>query len=83
MTDPPDANHGSYQVLARRYRSRSFAELVGQEAIIRTLGNAGDIEGARALFEQLPKPRPQAVWKEMLRLCNQCGETSFAMHAQT
>ena len=40
MTDPPDANHGSYQVLARRYRSRSFAELVGQEAIIRTLGNA-------------------------------------------
>ena len=33
-------SHGSYQVLARRYRSRSFEELVGQEAIMRTLRNA-------------------------------------------
>ena len=31
---------GAYQVLARRYRSRSFEELVGQEAIMRTLRNA-------------------------------------------
>ena len=31
--------HG-YTVLARRYRSRSFSELVGQEAIARTLQNA-------------------------------------------
>ncbi len=30
----------AYQVLARRYRSRSFDELVGQEAIARTLRNA-------------------------------------------
>lgn len=29
-----------YTVLARRYRSRSFSELVGQEAIARTLQNA-------------------------------------------
>jgi DNA polymerase-3 subunit gamma/tau len=37
-TEHPD--RGSYQVLARRYRSRSFEELVGQEAIMRTLRNA-------------------------------------------
>ncbi len=30
----------AYTVLARRYRSRSFDELVGQEAIARSLGNA-------------------------------------------
>ena len=30
----------SYTVLARRYRSRSFEELVGQEPIARTLQNA-------------------------------------------
>lgn len=29
-----------YEVLARRYRSRDFAELVGQEAIAETLQNA-------------------------------------------
>ena len=34
------SNRGAYQVLARRYRSRSFEELVGQEAIMRTLRNA-------------------------------------------
>ena len=33
-------SRGAYQVLARRYRSRSFEELVGQEAIMRTLRNA-------------------------------------------
>jgi DNA polymerase-3 subunit gamma/tau len=31
---------GSYTVLARRYRSRDFDEIVGQEAIARTLRNA-------------------------------------------
>jgi DNA polymerase-3 subunit gamma/tau len=34
------AGGGAYQVLARRYRSRTFDELVGQEAIARTLQNA-------------------------------------------
>ena len=29
-----------YEVIARRWRPRSFAELVGQEHIVRTLGNA-------------------------------------------
>ncbi len=31
---------GSYRVLARKYRPQRFAELVGQEAMVRTLANA-------------------------------------------
>jgi DNA polymerase III subunit gamma/tau len=34
----PDAP--SYQVLARKYRPRTFADLIGQEAMVRTLRNA-------------------------------------------
>ena len=34
-----------YRVLARKYRPASFAELIGQEALVRTLTNA--IEGGR------------------------------------
>ncbi len=34
------ASGGAYQVLARRYRSRTFDEVVGQEAIAATLKNA-------------------------------------------
>ena len=41
MSESTEQNQrGAYQVLARRYRSRSFEELVGQEAIMRTLRNA-------------------------------------------
>jgi DNA polymerase-3 subunit gamma/tau len=29
-----------YRVLARKYRPKSFAELIGQDALVRTLGNA-------------------------------------------
>ena len=36
MTDPATA----YRVLARKYRPQTFAELIGQEAVVRTLGNA-------------------------------------------
>ena len=35
MSDTPD-----YQVLARKYRPETFADLVGQEAMVRTLKNA-------------------------------------------
>ncbi|WP_299932216.1 DNA polymerase III subunit gamma/tau [uncultured Pelagimonas sp.] len=35
MTDTPE-----YQVLARKYRPETFADLVGQEAMVRTLRNA-------------------------------------------
>lgn len=37
MTDAP-----KYQVLARKYRPETFADLVGQEAMVRTLKNAFD-----------------------------------------
>ena len=37
MTDTPAP---AYQVLARKYRPESFADLVGQEAMVRTLKNA-------------------------------------------
>ncbi|MCH2162592.1 MAG: DNA polymerase III subunit gamma/tau, partial [Phycisphaerales bacterium] len=40
MTPTPDSSNPAYQVLARRYRSRSFDELIGQEAIAETLQNA-------------------------------------------
>jgi len=36
----PDDSATPYEVLARRYRSRTFAEVVGQEAIASTLENA-------------------------------------------
>jgi DNA polymerase-3 subunit gamma/tau len=36
---PPQAAQ-PYRVLARKYRPQNFAELIGQEAMVRTLGNA-------------------------------------------
>lgn len=39
-TASSDAPKGAYQVLARRYRSRTFDEVIGQEPIVRTLRNA-------------------------------------------
>jgi DNA polymerase III subunit gamma/tau len=38
MTDQPSAT--PYRVLARKYRPQTFAELIGQEALVRTLTNA-------------------------------------------
>ena len=37
---PAPAAGGAYQVLARKYRPRTFEDLIGQEAMVRTLGNA-------------------------------------------
>jgi DNA polymerase-3 subunit gamma/tau len=31
---------GAYRVLARTYRPQRFSELIGQDALVRTLGNA-------------------------------------------
>jgi DNA polymerase-3 subunit gamma/tau len=41
----PDRQDGAYRVLARKYRPQSFADLIGQEALVRTLTNA--IESGR------------------------------------
>src|SRR5438045_5882262 len=35
---PADEAH--YRVLARKYRPQTFAELIGQDAMVKTLGNA-------------------------------------------
>ncbi|PTE16384.1 DNA polymerase III subunit gamma/tau [Pseudogemmobacter blasticus] len=41
MTEAADTAQGqAYQVLARKYRPETFADLVGQEAMVRTLKNA-------------------------------------------
>jgi DNA polymerase-3 subunit gamma/tau len=36
----PAASSGPYRVLARKYRPQTFAELIGQDAMVQTLGNA-------------------------------------------
>jgi DNA polymerase-3 subunit gamma/tau len=41
MAQPPvDGSGPAYQVLARKYRPRRFEDLIGQEAMVRTLTNA-------------------------------------------
>ncbi len=45
MTDSP-----SYQVLARKYRPETFADLIGQEAMVRTLKNAFDADRIHHAF---------------------------------
>jgi DNA polymerase-3 subunit gamma/tau len=38
LQQPPEEPH--YRVLARKYRPQTFAELIGQDAMVKTLGNA-------------------------------------------
>lgn len=40
MTDSPTTTGSAYRVLARKYRPQTFAELIGQDAMVQTLGNA-------------------------------------------
>src|SRR5499426_2247859 len=44
MNDTPDQGSG-YRVLARKYRPASFHDLIGQDAMVRTVSNA--FEGGR------------------------------------
>ncbi len=37
---PAGASGQAYRVLARKYRPQTFAELIGQDAMVQTLGNA-------------------------------------------
>ncbi len=37
---PAKVPDGAYRVLARKYRPQTFAELIGQDAMVQTLGNA-------------------------------------------
>ena len=47
MTDGTD---NEYQVLARKYRPETFADLVGQDAMVRTLSNAFDADRIAQAF---------------------------------
>jgi len=40
LADTPQLDHQPYRVLARKYRPQSFDDLIGQEAMVRTLRNA-------------------------------------------
>ena len=40
MSDPTPTSAQPYRVLARKYRPSTFAEMIGQEALVRTLSNA-------------------------------------------
>ena len=41
MTEAPNTMSAQgYRVLARKYRPKNFADLIGQEAMVRTLTNA-------------------------------------------
>ena len=44
LGDEPKAAEGGYQVLARKYRPRVFRDLIGQEAMVRTLTNAFEMD---------------------------------------
>ncbi|RYG92655.1 DNA polymerase III subunit gamma/tau [Loktanella sp. IMCC34160] len=54
MTDIPlsddDAKKPAYQVLARKYRPETFADLVGQNAMVRTLKNAFEADRIAQAF---------------------------------
>ena len=40
LGEPPQPQAAAYRVLARKYRPQTFSELIGQDAMVRTLGNA-------------------------------------------
>ena len=40
MSEIPETKKTSYQVLARKYRPETFSDMVGQDAMVRTLKNA-------------------------------------------
>jgi DNA polymerase III subunit gamma/tau len=40
MQDSPGTNAAGYRVLARKYRPKTFTDLIGQDALVRTLTNA-------------------------------------------
>ncbi|HID67011.1 MAG TPA: DNA polymerase III subunit gamma/tau, partial [Roseibacterium sp.] len=46
----PSDQAPAYQVLARKYRPATFADLIGQEAMVRTLKNAFDADRIAQAF---------------------------------
>ena len=50
MTEPSADQAQAYQVLARKYRPETFADLVGQDAMVRTLKNAFEADRIAQAF---------------------------------
>ena len=40
LGEPPQPKETAYRVLARKYRPQNFDQLIGQDAMVQTLGNA-------------------------------------------
>ena len=40
LDEPPQPRQEAYRVLARKYRPQTFSQLIGQDAMVQTLGNA-------------------------------------------
>ena len=40
LDEPPQPRQETYRVLARKYRPQTFSQLIGQDAMVQTLGNA-------------------------------------------
>lgn len=40
LGEPPQPRDAAYRVLARKYRPQTFSQLIGQDAMVQTLGNA-------------------------------------------
>ena len=66
----PEAQAGAYRVLARKYRPQTFADLIGQEAVVRTLANAfatgrdpqhASVAITRGLLDKLDREELQGV----------------------
>ncbi len=49
-SDQASTQSGAYQVLARKYRPATFADLIGQEAMVRTLKNAFEADRIAQAF---------------------------------
>ena len=45
-----DTTEQTYQVLARKYRPETFADLIGQDAMVRTLKNAFEADRIAQAF---------------------------------
>ena len=71
-TDPAlgaAAEDAGYRVLARKYRPASFDDLIGQDAMVRTISNAFESRAASRRPGSSPacaasaRPRPRASWR--------------------
>src|SRR3954468_18895844 len=65
----------SVAALYRKYRPQSFEEVVGQEAVVRTLGNAIGTDAARqAYLFAGPRGPGKTSMARILAKCLNCGQ---------